>query len=128
MSHPPSPPHADQLVVQSEEHELPCLEAVLAGTLALMTGHSQALQAELHPQQRLAMGAKVADNLALLGHHPMLSSGFRDVLLGLQRRWHAMRECTQQAACECGPVAEGDRATSVASRATFHVSAPETLQ
>ena len=43
-----------------EEHELPCIEAVLAGTLALMTGYSQALQAELGPQQRVSMGKRSA--------------------------------------------------------------------
>jgi hypothetical protein len=86
-----------------EEHELPCIEAVLAGTLALMTGYSQTVQAELGPQHRLRLGAKVADNLSLLADHPQLSAGFRQVLLGLRGRWQAMCACTAQAAhdCEC---------------------------
>lgn len=84
-----------------EEHELPCLEAVLAGTLALMTGYSQALQAELHPEQRVRMGAKIGDNFTLLAQHPQLSLGFRQVLLGLQRRWNAMTECSSAAALDC---------------------------
>ena len=53
-----------------EEHELPCLEAVLAGTLALMTGYSQALQAELHPRQRIQMGEKI-------GARPGIQKGMR---------------------------------------------------
>lgn len=81
-----------------EEHELPSIEAVLAGTLALMTGYSQALQAELHPRQRLLMGEKIGVNLALLGQHPQLSAGFRQVLIGLQDRWQAMSACTLGAA------------------------------
>jgi hypothetical protein len=85
-----------------EEHELPCIEAVLAGTLALMTGYSQALQAELCPQRRIGLGQKIGDNLALLADHPQLSPGFRQVLLGLQRRWHLMSECTTQAAFDAG--------------------------
>lgn len=83
-----------------EEHELPCVEAVLAGTLALMTGYSQALQAELHPRQRVLMGEKIGDNLALLLQQPQLSCGFRQVLLGLHRRWRAMDACTRDAARE----------------------------
>ena len=97
-----------------EEHELPCIEAVLAGTLALMTGYSQALQAELGPQHRVSMGQKIGDNLALLADHPQLSLGFRQVLRGLRRRWHSMSECTSQAAFDAG--------------AGFHVAAPARLQ
>jgi len=80
-----------------EEHELPSVEAVLAGTLALMTGYSQALQAELDPQGRVAMGEKVGSNLGLLLDHPQLSLGFRQVLFGLQQRWIAMNTCTVEA-------------------------------
>ncbi|HKX41616.1 MAG TPA: hypothetical protein VJO99_10695 [Burkholderiaceae bacterium] len=83
-----------------EEHELPRLEAVLAGTLALMTGYSQALQAEVDPRGRIAMGDKIGDNLGLLLDQPQLSAGFRQVLSGLQRRWQAMCECTRAAAHE----------------------------
>jgi hypothetical protein len=107
--------------LQTEEHELPCIEAVLAGTLALMTGYGQALQAELDPAHRLGMGRKVIENLALLGQHPQLSLGFRQVLLGLHRRWHDMSQCTEQAA---------EEAASAMSAATgrFVVTGPERLQ
>lgn len=80
-----------------EEHELPGVEAVLAGTLALMTGYSQALQADLHPLQRVAMGAKIAHNLALLAEHPALSENFQRIVLGLGARWRLMSDCTAQA-------------------------------
>jgi hypothetical protein len=81
-----------------EEHELPSVEAVLAGTLALMTGYSQALQADLHPQQRVAMGVKIGANLDLLAEHPALSENFQRLLLGLRARWRLMSDCTAQAA------------------------------
>lgn len=80
-----------------DEHELPASEAVLAATLALMTGYSQALQADLHPQQRLLMGAKIGRNLALLADHPALSEGFQRIALGLRARWQLMSACTVQA-------------------------------
>ena len=103
-----------------EEHELPCIEAVLAGTLALMTGYSQALQAELYPRQRVQMGEKIGDSLALLVQHPQLSLGFRQVLLGLQTRWEAMRDCSMQADRECAVQAQ------LPAHARF--AAPERLQ
>lgn len=103
-----------------EEHELPSVEAVLAGTLALMTGYSQALQAAMHPEHRVAMGAKIACNLALLADHPLLSSGFQQVVMGLRGRWEAMGDCTVAAAREC---AVGNAAASV-----FRVEAPARLQ
>jgi|GEM_PF-1352147 len=108
----------------TEEHELPSIEAVLAGTLALMTGYSQALQAELDPAQRLRMGAKIGDNLALLMDHPMLSLGFRQVMCGLRGRWQAMSECTAQAAHDC---AFGSP-TGLATANRFAMPAPKRLQ
>ncbi len=86
----------------SEELELPAVEAVLAGTLALMTGYSQALLAELHPEHRVLMGRKIGNNLALLAEHPQLSTPFQSMLCGLQRRWAQMAGCTAEAAPACG--------------------------
>ena len=85
----------------SEEHELPSLEAVLASTLALMTGYSQALQADLHPQQRLLMGAKIGKNLELLAAHMGLSEPFQRIVLGLRARWQLMSACAARAAPSC---------------------------
>ena len=106
-----------------EEHELPSVEAVLAGTLALMTGYSQALQAELDPQGRVAMGEKVGSNLGLLLDHPQLSLGFRQILFGLQQRWLAMSECTRSAA-------QGHGAARAVRKmpAAWPVAAPKRLQ
>ncbi|WP_326539254.1 hypothetical protein [Pseudorhodoferax sp.] len=72
-----APRHAD------EEYGMPCAEALLAGALALMTGHAQACCAG----QRDLMARKVADNLQLLARHPSLSAEFRSMLVQLQRRW-----------------------------------------
>ena len=105
-----------------EEHELHSVEAVLAGTLALMTGYSQALQAELDPQGRIGMGEKVASNLGLLLDHPQLSLGFRQVLFGLQQRWLAMSECTRSAAQGCRPASEHK------ANAVWPIAAPKRLQ
>ena len=115
---------------QTEEHDLPCIEAVLAGTLALMTGYGQALQAELDPAQRLGIGRKVVENLELLGHHPQLSPGFRQVLSGLHRRWLAMSLCTEAAAHDVA--GSGGRDVTGSGGRTgaghFMVAAPKRLQ
>ncbi len=76
---PPSsaPRHAD------EEYGMPCAEALLAGALALMTGHAQACCAA----QRELMARKVADNLQLLAGHCGLSPDFRALLSRLQHHW-----------------------------------------
>lgn len=98
-----------------DEHELPSLEAVLAGTLALMTGYSQALQAALHPEKRLAMGAKIGWQLEVLAGSAQLSPGFREVLRDLRRHWQSMTTCT----LDSQPLAR-------AQRETAGVSAPAT--
>ncbi len=107
----------------TEVHELPGVEAVLAGTLALMTGYGQALQAELDPGRRLGIGRKVVENLALLGAHPQLSVAFRDVLTGLHRRWRAMTQCTEEAARESSP-----RGGLTPIGSVLMVAAPKRLQ
>ncbi len=111
-----------------EEHELPSVEAVLACTLVLMTGYSQALQAEAHPGQRLAMGENLARHLALLTENALLSPGFRKVLADLQARWRAMSECTRAAAADCaggtspcGAVRPGDAVIQCRGRAAKHL-------
>jgi hypothetical protein len=107
-----------------EEHELPGIEAVLAGTLALMTGYSQALQADLHPIQRVAMGAKIAHNLALLAEHPALSESFQRIVLGLGARWRLMSDCTAQASAnlQAQPRERGEPPSA------FKLQAPRRIQ
>jgi hypothetical protein len=82
----------------TDEVSLPSLEAMLAGTLALMTGYSQALQADQAPGSRVLMGVKIGKNLELLGHHPCVTDAFRRVMEGLQLRWTQMSACTELAA------------------------------
>jgi hypothetical protein len=71
--------HADQ------EYGMPCAEALLAGTPALMTGHAQACCED----QRTRMAEKTGANLALLARHPRLSAGFRAMVTNLRAHWPA---------------------------------------
>lgn len=84
-----------------EEHHMPGVEAMLAGTLALMTGYSQYLQAACDPAHRAGMGEKIAHNLAMLAGHPQLSSDCRCVLWHLHERWAGMAGCTREAGAAC---------------------------
>ena len=77
---------------RQEEYTLPCAEAVLAGTLALMTGHAQACCCS----QRAALGEKVVAGLQQLAHHSShFTPHFRALLGSLQRKW--AQQCTADA-------------------------------
>ncbi len=105
-----------------EAHELPLTEALLAATLALMTGYAQALQADLDPARRIGLGCRVITHLAMLGAQPQLSPGFRQMSAALRTHWHAMSACTEQALR--GNAAEGAAAGSDG----LTLTAPKRLQ
>ncbi len=75
---PPFPTHAD------EEYSLPPVEALLAGTLALMTGCAQHSGPVC---QRELMVGEVVSNLTELAQHPALSQPMRVLLGRLSSRW-----------------------------------------
>lgn len=81
-----------------EEFELPTFEALLAGTLALMTGYAQAAQAELDPAGRLAASRRIAENLALLRERPEASALFKRLFERLSSCWLQMTHCTAASA------------------------------
>lgn len=78
-----SRPDADTTADDAEEYTMPCAEAMLAGTLALMTGYAQQQDAGV----RSLMARKVVSNLFFLSGHPHLSDGFRAMLGNLRTRW-----------------------------------------
>ncbi len=102
----------------AEEHDMPCIEAMLASTMVLMTGYCQSLQAAQHPLRRIHLGCGIDATLKQLAAHPQLSDGFRDALAGLRRRWARMTECA----------AAGISDAVNHQPAAFAFSAPEQLQ
>lgn len=68
------------------EYEMPSAEALLAGTLALMTGHAQSA----NPCQRHQMAQKIGCNLNSLAQHPALSSNFKAVVERVRPHWAVM--------------------------------------
>lgn len=86
-----------------EEYTLPTVEALMAGTLALMTGYAQA--AAEGPQRPL-MARKLVSNLFFLAEHPLVSPPMRCMLSKLRTRWQLEAEqCVARAApCEATPL------------------------
>lgn len=76
-----------------EEYTLPSAEALLGGTMALMTGLRQTQCA----QHRELMVHKIATNLAALADSPQLSVGFRQLIVSLRQRWLAEPAAVAQA-------------------------------
>lgn len=78
----PAPTHQEF----GDEFELPCAEAILAGTLALMTAHAQADCAG----QRHVMRARIVSHLGQLAGHSLLSPAFRTALGQLRGQWERL--------------------------------------
>ena len=74
---------SDDFDATDDEYTMPCAEAILAGTLALMTGHARCGCAT----HRDMMATKAAANLASLAQHPVISEEFRTVAFKLHAQW-----------------------------------------
>lgn len=69
-----------------QEYELSGAEAVLAATLALMTGHAQSACAS----QQTWMAHKIRTHLDLLYRHPGLSLELRRMIHSLHHHWQVL--------------------------------------
>lgn len=67
-----------------DTYTLPSVEALLAGTLALMTGYAQT---DAACARRVLLARKLACNLGSLAEHPQLSAPMQAVLSRLQGHW-----------------------------------------
>ncbi|MBA4261203.1 MAG: hypothetical protein C0443_04050 [Comamonadaceae bacterium] len=67
-----------------EEYTLPSVEALMAGTLALLTGYAQSAPDCAH---RSLMAKKLVSNLFFLSGHPQLSAPMQTMLGNLRTRW-----------------------------------------
>ena len=85
--------HLDEVCA---EHVMPSAEAMLAGTLALMTGYAQHTDAGI----RSLMAKKVVSNLFFLSGHPHLTDAFRSMLGNLRTRWQMEAAKGAQHACD----------------------------
>jgi hypothetical protein len=74
-----------------EEYTMPSMEALLAGTMALMTGYAQSARECPH---RPLMAGKLVSNLLSLSAHPQLSLPMQTMLANLRTRWQLELERT----------------------------------
>jgi hypothetical protein len=74
-----------------EEYVLPSVDALMAGTLALMTGYAQAAETCAH---RPLMAKKLVSNLFFLANHPHVSPTMRCMLGNLRTRWQLTLEAS----------------------------------
>jgi hypothetical protein len=81
----------------NDDTRMPCAEALVAGTVALMTTWADPCpQARLDAvQQRALMARQVVSNLALLSRHPALSPELRQVMAMARDRWAGLSEPTE---------------------------------
>lgn len=112
-----------------EEYVMPCAEALMAGTLALMTGHARCASSEY----RNMMANKAASNLLALSQHPQMSASLRAVARKLHEQWTelikaehvnqlAVARCSLQLASESSGMTRAEE-----SRALWHIT-PEVIQ
>lgn len=72
-----------------DEFELPCRDALLGATLALMSAYSRPEPDSALPEaaRRRLIARKVLSNLFFLRAHPTLPPGLRDVAHALHGHW-----------------------------------------
>ncbi len=109
---------SDMPASRDEEYSLPCAEAVLAGTLALMTGHAQARSSS----QRAAMGEKVVAGLQHLARSSHFTPHFCALLGSLQHKW------VQQCAADSQLPRPAAALSAAEQRRALWVAAPRVLQ
>jgi hypothetical protein len=95
-----------------EQYTLPSVEALMAGTLALLTGYAQSAPDSAH---RPLMAKKVVSNLFFLSEHPQLSVPMQTMLSNLRTRWQV-------------EVEKDDPAQSASAPRTLWHVAPEAVQ
>lgn len=75
--------------MSDDDTTLPCLDALIAGSLALATGWADPAtdaRVDIETQRRL-MARKLVSNLFFLHHHPLASPALRAVSAQLHARW-----------------------------------------
>ena len=98
--------------------ELPCIDGMLMGTLALMTGYAEHQCEQGNPLCRDLMGKKIVSNLQFLATHPRLSPPMAAVMRNLQGHWHTLSALTSLESSAGAP-------TKAASPPSCHLRQPE---
>lgn len=92
----------DEEIQDDDGREVPCVEVIVSGTMALMTGFAMSDSA----QHRSLMGRKIRSNLFFLAHHPALTDSFRCVVQNMHAHWCALVEQLETPPALVEPLAE----------------------
>jgi hypothetical protein len=103
----------------ADDLSLPGLDALLAGTFALMTGWADPNpEACVSPaRQRLLMARKIVANLFLLKAHPHASPALRQVMANTHARWVTL---CNRAGDGQGTATEADLQTLMPAASVLH--------
>jgi hypothetical protein len=84
----------------NEDISLPCAQALLAGTLALMSAYAAPLAGATGTPDaacRAQMARKIVENLCLLREHPGLAAPMRSVVIKLHVHWSTLADSPRTA-------------------------------
>jgi hypothetical protein len=70
--------------------ELPSIDGMLAGTMALMTGYAEHQCEQGNATCRNLMAKKVVSNLCFLVRHPQMPKAMASVMCTLQNHWQTL--------------------------------------
>lgn len=100
----------------ADELQLPDADALVAGTVALMTAWADPCpQARLPmPQLRQLLARKVVSNLFFLQHHPGVSPGLRQALSQAHRHWVTLAQDVPIEPARVGPHSDAEPDTDLA--------------
>lgn len=74
----------------TEDFNLPCAQALLAGTLALMTAYAGPGDGADPPARRSLLARKIVSNLFFLREHPLVDDAMRRVVGKVHAHWVAL--------------------------------------
>jgi hypothetical protein len=70
--------------------DLPSIDGMLAGTMALMTGYAEHQCEQGNANCRNLMAKKIVSNLFFLVNHPQMSKAMASVMCTLQNHWQTL--------------------------------------
>ncbi len=103
--------------------EMPCIDGMLMGTLALMTGYAEHQCEQGNPRCRDLMAKKIVSNLFFLATHPRLSVPMAAVMRNLQGHWHTLSALTSLESDATPGTAQSTTPTNAQSTSPSHLQA-----
>jgi hypothetical protein len=90
-THPtPNVPAGPDTSHQDMHLELPCIDGLLVGTFALMTGYAEHQCDQGNARCRHLMAKKIVSNLLFLSSHPQMPKAMAAVMCNLKNHWHTL--------------------------------------